>query len=155
MSSDPYLPSQVSLERGYLMYQSPYGHAWSVPVAAIALVGRVAVRLGGDGPESLIVIAFRDLSWHAIPTMTPGLPECLDILSGILGVRLASEDGEPEAHPNHVLWPPAMAGSPVFAARGERRSTTFPESLDSDSSGFTEQVTAFLSSGPVPMGGVA
>ncbi len=154
MPPDPTFPEQITLERGYLSYQSPFGHAWSVPIAAIALVGSFTALAAR--PQPLVVIAFRDLSWHAIPTTAPGLPECLDRLGSALGFPLISSLGEAVATDNQVLWPPALAGIPLFTVRGQPPCPGAPpQLLDSIGTELTGQVIAFLSSGPLAMGGVA
>ena len=136
----------VLVERGFVTYRSPYGHIWSIPVAAIALVGRISVSLGGGAPDAFLVLAFRDLTWHAVPIETPGLARCLEELGALLGTRLTPPDDEgPPA--NEVVWPPSLAGTPVFTGErggGGRRGSEL-----------SEQVVAFLSSGPVALGQVS
>jgi hypothetical protein len=148
----PSLPSgEVSVEREYLTYVSPFGHAWSVPLSAIALVGRVSTLFFEGAPERFLVVAFRDRSWYAIPEAAEGLAPSLDALGRFLGLRRLDRE-EPDRVLNEVVWPPSLAGNPLF---GPVHGSALRQASRHDGRELTPLVLAFLDSGPVALGQVS
>lgn len=103
----------LSLDGDAVRYRSKFGD-WELPVSSLRVLGENTNQNGPYADDWFLCFATGPEMWLEAPVSAEGSGELLKALSKRLGVSLATELFSSTDFTSRVLWPPELAGQPMF-----------------------------------------
>jgi hypothetical protein len=143
-------PCSLELRDGHVCYRHNEAVVWNLPVASIRVIGEATTSNGPYVDDYYFCFATGPDSWYEASFYAEGTKEFLKSLGSALGYELqlrllGSTDFE-----SNVLWPPHLAGKPMFTFIPVPPSTWLSRLFDigENKQWFSDDVERELASSP-------
>lgn len=115
-------PGAVTFDRGTIRYVSTTFESWQVSIGDIVVVGQYTTAAGPLSEDFFDVLVTKDHAWHELPLGCVGGVGFFGRLGALLSTELRNPLIRSTDLASEVVWPPTLAGSPLFEFR---RDPTF------------------------------
>jgi hypothetical protein len=105
---------QISLDGDVIRYRSTVYGSWDLPVAEVRIVGEATNQSGPFADDYFLCFATGPGMWLEASYYAKGCDEFLRVLAARLGGPLEVGLCHSTDFASRVLWPPSLAGQPMF-----------------------------------------
>jgi hypothetical protein len=119
----------ILLDGDVIRYRSAASGDWDLPVSDVRIIGEATNQNGPFADDYFFCFASGPGMWHEASFYAEGRDEFLRLLGAKLGSPLQAGLYGSADFASRVLWPPQLAGEPMFDSTTFRRRAFLVESL--------------------------
>ncbi len=141
---------RISIESGVLRYQSRTYHSWELSLDRVRIFGEMTNENGPLADDYWICFADGPGRWYDASFYANGRDDVLQVLSDRYGMEMEFTLIRSTDFRSSILWPPELAGQPMFAFVEVERTSVIGRMADRlfgtalNTLTYTDEVKAFL-----------
>lgn len=110
----------IAFEDGFIRYRSPAYGSWDLPLSSVLVLGESTNQNGPFTDDYFVCVAVGREGWYEFSFYATGRDEALHAISERLGAPIQLGLAASVDFASRVLWPPELAGTPMFKYEKER-----------------------------------